>query len=43
MRFFSMLVIVLVSGSIPMSEINNKYKNADGFVYIKYTGENCFG
>jgi GABA(A) receptor-associated protein len=33
----------LVSGNTQMSEINNKYKNADGFVYIKYTGENCFG
>jgi GABA(A) receptor-associated protein len=33
----------LVSGNTTMNELNRKYKNDDGFVYIKYTGENCFG
>ena len=33
----------LMSGNITMKTINNKYKNDDGFVYIRYTGENCFG
>ena len=26
-----------------MSELNDKYKNQDGFLYIKYSSENCFG
>ena len=34
---------VLLSGNLLMNEVNYKYKNPDGFIYIKYKGENCFG
>lgn len=33
----------IINGSITMGEVNNKYKSDDGFLYIKYTGENVFG
>ena len=33
----------LLSGSACMNEIYNKHKDDDGFLYITYTGENCFG
>ena len=33
----------IMSGNTLISEINDKHKDADGFLYIKYTGENCFG
>lgn len=33
----------VISGSTTMSEIYSKYKNDDGFLYITYSGENCFG
>ena len=33
----------IISGNMSMDEINNKYKNSDGFLYIKYSAENCFG
>lgn len=33
----------IISGNVVMSEINDKYRNSDGFLYIKYSGENCFG
>lgn len=32
-----------ISSNSLMSELNDKYKDQDGFLYIKYTGENCFG
>uniref|UniRef100_A0A6C0AZR7 Autophagy-related protein n=1 Tax=viral metagenome TaxID=1070528 RepID=A0A6C0AZR7_9ZZZZ len=32
-----------ISSNSLMSELNDKYKHEDGFLYIKYTGENCFG
>ena len=34
---------VLISGNTLMSEINEKHKSLDGFLYILYKGENCFG
>ena len=33
----------IISGNITMNELNNKYKNEDGFLYIKYADENFFG
>ena len=33
----------LINGSFYMNELNNKYKNEDGFLYINYTSEACFG
>ena len=33
----------LISGSQTILEISNKYKDVDGFLYVKYTSENCFG
>ena len=33
----------IVSGNTRMIEISNKYIENDGFLYIKYSGENCFG
>ena len=33
----------LLSGSTTMLEIYNKHKDDDGFMYITYTGEKCFG
>ena len=33
----------IIPGNTRMIEVNDKYKSLDGFVYIKYTGENCFG
>tara|TARA_B100001057_G_scaffold464841_2_gene520380 strand:- start:293 stop:646 length:354 start_codon:yes stop_codon:yes gene_type:complete len=32
-----------VSTNSLMCELNDKYKDQDGFLYIKYSGENCFG
>jgi len=32
----------IISGNIIM-ETFNKYKDPDGFLYIKYTAESCFG
>lgn len=31
------------SCSTPLTQIYHKYKDADGFLYITYTGENIFG
>lgn len=33
----------ILTGNQIMSEIYNQYKDEDGFIYIKYTGENTFG
>jgi len=33
----------LLSGNARMIELYDKYRDADGFFYITYTGENCFG
>jgi GABA(A) receptor-associated protein len=33
----------VLSGTTRMIEINDKHKNNDGFLYLKYAGENCFG
>lgn len=33
----------LLSGSTHIIDIYNKHKDYDGFLYITYTGENCFG
>ena len=33
----------IISGNITINEINENNKNDDGFLYIKYTGEDCFG
>mgnify|MGYP003706012285 CR=1 FL=1 len=33
----------LLSGSTHIIDIYNKHKDSDGFLYITYTGENCFG
>jgi GABA(A) receptor-associated protein len=39
---------IFVNGTIPstneiVSNIYNKYKNNDGFLYVEYAGENTFG
>lgn len=34
---------VILSGTARMIEINDQYQSNDGFLYIKYAGENCFG
>jgi GABA(A) receptor-associated protein len=34
---------ILVSSSEYIGDSYNKYKDADGFLYIKYSGENTFG
>lgn len=41
-------IFLIVNGIIPpttstISEIYNKYKNEDGFLYISYMNENVFG
>lgn len=41
-------IFIMINGSIPpisryMSEIYEKNKNEDGFLYITYTSENVFG
>ena len=33
----------LLSGSAQIGDINDKYQDEDGFLYIKYTTENAFG
>ena len=33
----------IISGNTRMIELSNKYINNDGFLYITYSGENCFG
>ncbi len=33
----------VISGNTTMSEVYNKHKSEDGFLYITYSGENCFG
>lgn len=33
----------VISGNTTMMEIYNKHKSEDGFLYITYSGENCFG
>ena len=33
----------IISGNTRMIEIGNKHIDNDGFIYIKYSGENCFG
>ena len=32
-----------MSGEIEMQEFSKKYKDPDGYLYIKYTGESCYG
>ena len=41
--FFYVNNSTLISGDTAMIEINNKHKNEDGFLYINYSGESCFG
>lgn len=41
-------LIFFINGNIPSSQLSlgelyDKYQNDDGFLYITYTGENCFG
>ena len=33
----------LLSGTTNMIDLYNKHKDSDGFLYITYTSENCFG
>ena len=33
----------IISGNMSINEINNKYKSPDGFLYITYSAENCYG
>ena len=33
----------VITGHMSILEIYNKYKSSDGFLYITYSGENCFG
>lgn len=33
----------IIPGNTRMIDVNDKYKESDGFIYIKYTSENCFG
>ena len=33
----------LISCNDTMYDVYNKHKNNDGFLYITYSGENCFG
>lgn len=33
----------IISGDTTIYTYNNKYKNADGFLYLKYNAESCFG
>ena len=33
----------ILSGNTSMIELYDKYKDNDGFFYITYSGENCFG
>ena len=33
----------ILSGNSIINDIYNKYRNLDGFLYIKYAGEKCFG
>lgn len=33
----------IISGNISMSDISIKHKAPDGFLYITYSAENCFG
>ena len=40
--FFHINNKIISSNSI-MRELNDKYKDQDGFLYIKYSDENCFG
>ncbi len=40
---FVMVNNQLVSSSSSIMEIHEKYKDEDGFVYMKYTSENTFG
>ena len=34
---------LIINGDVEMNEINGNNKSPDGFLYIKYTSENCFG
>ena len=33
----------IMSGTALMSDFNTKYKSDDGFLYVTYIGENCYG
>ena len=33
----------IISGTMSILDIYNKHKSDDGFLYITYSGENCFG
>jgi len=33
----------LLNGQITVGELYTKYQNKDGFLYMTYTSENCFG
>ena len=33
----------IINGDTTMDELEYNYKSPDGFLYIKYAGENCFG
>jgi len=33
----------IISGNMSIDEVNKKHKDPDGFLYIKYSAENCFG
>ena len=33
----------IISGTMTVDEFYDKYKNLDGFLYIEYTAESCFG
>jgi len=40
---FLMINNTIVSSSLTIAETEKKYINEDGFLYIHYTTENCFG
>jgi GABA(A) receptor-associated protein len=41
--FFMYISAVIPSSSAMVSEMYDEYKDADGFLYISYSGENTYG
>jgi GABA(A) receptor-associated protein len=40
---FLLINNTMLSTNLTIGELENKYMNEDGFIYIHYTTENCFG
>ena len=40
---FFMINQNIVNTTLTINEVYERYKDPDGFLYIKYCGENCFG